>query len=60
MQVTDRAMAKKNPDTAPIRDECGGQMAHLTTLPTVNDQPSLTIFGCEHCGASAIKTKAQK
>lgn len=55
---SDGAMAKKeDKKPAPICEECGGRMAHNATLPKADDRPALTVYRCDHCGATVITPK---
>ncbi|WP_298256904.1 hypothetical protein [Bradyrhizobium sp.] len=48
-------MAKKEDrKPAPICEECGGRMAHYATLPKADDRPSVTVYRCDHCGATVV------
>ena len=32
-------------------------MAHYATLPKADDRPSVTVYRCDHCGATVVMPK---
>ena len=48
---------KDDKERAPICKECGGRMSLYTTFPKIEDRPKLTVYRCDHCGATTITRK---